>query len=329
MKKIIYLSLLLATTAHADLRSAEETYKKGDFAGALAQYEEAAAAGSAAANCGLANLYMNGYGVPFDHHKAVELLLKGAKAGDTECALKLWTHYAMGDGAPANAKERLHWQQIAADDGEPNSQLFMGMLYAQDEQGTPADYAKAFFYLEKAAKQGVSMAQLLLGMMYRDGQGVPANPEKAVWWLQQAVAQNNGRAAYNLGLLLYQGAKGVPKDEAGAFRNFHIAAENGNANALYYLASMYHQGIGTPVDDAMAFKYAVAARNAHILEAITLLGDYYSDGIGTAVDTQRAKTLYEQAAKKGDSDAAFKLKMLQVSDTSVSSDLKIGPLGHY
>ena len=50
-------------------------------------------------------------------------------------------------------------------------------------------YAQAFKWYQKAAEQGLAMAQNNLGYMYRDGRGTEQDLEKAFKWFQKAAEQ--------------------------------------------------------------------------------------------------------------------------------------------
>jgi len=64
-------------------------------------------------------------------------------------------------------------------------------------QGVDQDYKKAFEWYSKAAQQGNSQAQLIVGMMYFKGEGVQQNNELAEKWLRKA-AENGNKDALSL-----------------------------------------------------------------------------------------------------------------------------------
>ena len=79
------------------------------------------------------------------------------------------------------------------------------------------NYATALSESGPLAKQGHTLAQHNLGVMYAKGQGVPLNYETAVTW-------------------------------------YTVAAEKGDVSAQYSLGWMYDKGVGVPQNDKTAVK---------------------------------------------------------------------------
>ena len=81
---------------------------------------------------------------------------------------------ALALAASANLKDAaaLAQLQTAAQSGDANAQLWLGVMY-NFGQGVPQDYAQALSWYRKAAEQGYADAQNNLGVVYQFGQGVP------------------------------------------------------------------------------------------------------------------------------------------------------------
>src|SRR5271157_2571173 len=88
----------------------------------VAAFEQQAARGDAAAQCGLGNLYFIGLGVPQDYTQAV------------------------------------FWCRKGAEQGVARAQYFLGYFYGNGH-GVPQDYAQAALWYRKAAEQGNALAQ--------------------------------------------------------------------------------------------------------------------------------------------------------------------------
>ena len=65
-------------------------------------------------------------------------------------------------------------------------------------RGVKKNYNKAFMWYEKAAKQGVAMAQFNLGDVYYKGRGVKQNYKKAFEWYEKAAKQGHVDAQLKL-----------------------------------------------------------------------------------------------------------------------------------
>lgn len=121
------------------------------------------------------------------------------------------------------------------------------------------DYATALSEWQVLAEQGDPDGQFGLGLLYANGWGVDLNDEAALKWYGLAVEQGHAEAAYNLAVMSANGW-GVPQSDAEAFKWYSIAAEHGFTTAQISLGKMYAIGFGAPQDNIEAHKwYNVAA----------------------------------------------------------------------
>ena len=98
-----------------------------------------------------------------------------------------------------------------------------------------------------AADQGLPLAQLFLGVMYVNGLGVPQDDAEAARWFRLAADQGHAGAQFNLGFS-YDRGEGVPRDDVEAVRWYRLAADQGDAHAQTNLGAMYGTGRGVPQD---------------------------------------------------------------------------------
>lgn len=155
-------------------------------------------------------------------------------------------------------KEEAKWFKIAAEQGDANAQLIMGVMYDQGE-GVPQDDKEAVKWYKLAAEQGGAEAQYNLGMMYDQGEGAPQDDNEAFKWYKLSAEQGHASAQYNLGVMHYEG-EGVPQDDKEAVKWYKLAAEQGHASAQNNLGVMYKKGKGVPEDYVEAYKwYNIAA----------------------------------------------------------------------
>jgi TPR repeat protein len=80
----------------------------------------------------------------------------------------------------------------------------------------PQDYAEAVRWYRKAAEQGLTAAQQILGAMYDVGKGTQKNAGEAVHWYREAAESGDPIAQYILGVM-YQTGDGVPQDYVQAY----------------------------------------------------------------------------------------------------------------
>ena len=132
------------------------------------------------------------------------------------------------------------WVRLAQQ-GDAEAQFIAGLFHGGGE-GIPVDYAKAYFWYQKAANQGHVDAQFNLAHLYLSGNGVPRDASKAIEWWQKAAEKGHVRAQYNLGYSYYLGI-GVEKDDQQALRWIRSAAENKNERAMAMLKKIESQRV--------------------------------------------------------------------------------------
>ncbi|HRI81831.1 MAG TPA: tetratricopeptide repeat protein, partial [Opitutaceae bacterium] len=181
-----------------------------------------------------------------------------ADAGDPEAQNALANLYVNGQGVPQNDAEAIRLYTLAAAAGHPAASFNLGML-TEMGRGTAQDSRAAFRHYLKAAEAGFAPAQFNVGNMYANGVGVPQDYFEAALWFRQAAEAGVPEAQYNLGLA-YEIGRGLAKDEMLAQRWYRAAAEQNYARARYNLALMLEEGRGSAMDEAMAAQlYRTAA----------------------------------------------------------------------
>ena len=94
--------------------AALEAYVRGDYATALAGFQNYAAQGNAAAQGNLGRMYANGEGVPEDDAEAVRWYRLAAEQGYAAAQLNLGVKYANGEGVSEDDVTAYAWLNIAA-----------------------------------------------------------------------------------------------------------------------------------------------------------------------------------------------------------------------
>jgi hypothetical protein len=84
-----------------------------------------------------------------------------------------------------------------ADQGDPDAQYGLGVLYHNGE-GVPRDDSRAVEWYLRAADQGYVPAQSALGAYYEAGRGVPQDFAKSYFWSVLAVAQGDENSKFRL-----------------------------------------------------------------------------------------------------------------------------------
>lgn len=229
-KRSISLYFLLVGIAFAsDFEAGRQAFEKGDFAGALKEWQPLAEQGAPLASYNLALMYAKGQGVKQDYSEAAKWYQKAAEKGIPEAQYNLGMLYSNGLGVPKDYTEAAKWFQKAAEKGDVNAENNLGTLYDAGE-GSFRNFAEAEKWYRKAAEKGNSNAQFNLGVMYDLGQGVKSDFTEAEKWYRKAADQWNEGALCNLAILYYNG-QGVPRDLIQAHAYFLLAQEAGDPRA--------------------------------------------------------------------------------------------------
>lgn len=169
-----------------------------DHAGAVAEYEKAAAGGDAPAKATLAIMYQIGRGVPQDFDRMIALLKEAADAGYHFAEFRLAELYMNPGVIPARLAHDLD---------------------------LPDPIAAAKLY-EKAAAQGSTEARAALEKFYEGGAGFD-DPEVKMKWLRHGAETGNAQAMNALGFM-YERGEGVDYDPVRAAELYVEALKTGN-----------------------------------------------------------------------------------------------------
>ena len=118
-----------------------------------------------------------------------------AEQGDVEAQVALAEVYLEGRGVPVDYVEAAKWYRKAAEQGDASAQTNLGTMYERG-LGVPQDYTESAQWYRKAADQGVSAARFQLGMLYRDGKGVPQDQNESFNWAKLAAEGRGIPAGY-------------------------------------------------------------------------------------------------------------------------------------
>jgi hypothetical protein len=138
--------------------------------------------------------------------------------------------------------EWLSKKRAAAEQGDSDAQVTVGLQYALGLHGQERDDAEAVRWWRRAAQAGNPDGEVLLGNAYLDGRGIKKDEaEAAKWWRKAADAGSvDGEALLGEA---YYGGIGMGKNQAEGLRRLREAAKGGSSIAQIFLNS-----IGTQSD---------------------------------------------------------------------------------
>jgi TPR repeat protein len=212
MRSFVWL-LLAATPAFADTAAGLAAFKNKDYQRAYREWKAAAEAGQPEAQFDLGLLYAQGLGVQRDMTVAANWYRKAAEQGNAEAQFALGQMYSRGWGIPRDMADAIRWIQMA---NSPDSEGPPTDWLAVEGYGMPQDPHMAAYWYWQAADNGHPEAQFNLGLLYSSGKGVKRDAEQAARWISAAAAQGYASAQSALGERFAAG-NGVNKDDKRAY----------------------------------------------------------------------------------------------------------------
>ncbi|MBF0623379.1 MAG: sel1 repeat family protein [Magnetococcales bacterium] len=248
-----------------------------------------------------------------DSEKSAEALAWMERAAATGNLLAMqhlaqWLH--QGKNTPVDEQRALAIEEQAIRTKGIRAMYLFGLDHCQTGRLAP-DPQRCLSLLEEAARDGHVQAALELGLLHKDGFGSfaakPLAAQKSRYWLNQAVSGGANRAALALGLAFLRGEPGYSRDQLKGIRWLTRAARLGSVNAmevlgLIHLGHLLDQPLSPdPEQSKQWFDTAVIAGSA---QAASFQGMHYLSGTeGYPKDFQKGKSLLEQAAQGGDTEA--------------------------
>lgn len=198
-------------------------------------YEKAAAQGLAEAQCSLGNTYENGLGVEKDLKKAFELYRQSAEKGLASAQNTLGTCYAKGLGVTRDLEEAFKWFQEAAKQEYGPAECNFGFLHEAGKK----DQKTAFEWYQKAANHFNDQGQKNLDRMYQRLEQETGKKNDLEWY-KRAASDGYSFAQCLLGVTYAEGLSGIEKNVQIAQQHFKEAKQRGN-NAASSILSLYEE----------------------------------------------------------------------------------------
>ncbi len=177
-------------------------------------------------------------------------------------------------------------------------------------------YKEAAPYLTIAADAGDSDSQLALGLMYYRGDGVTKNLQLALKYSKEyLIATDNPVIQGVVGGIYYElgGADNFKK----SYEYFTLSAKRGNAQAYAHLGLMYLFGKYVEKDVSKTKEYLDIGINNNVSFATYTRGLMYENGFEEEVNPSKAMELYKRAAELGNIDAQQQLSELKIKYTNL------------
>ena len=193
-------------------------------------------------------------------------------------------------------EEAVKWFKKAADNGDDNGLIYLGIAHLQGTGGVPLDPVKAFECFNKSAALGNAEAENMLGVCYQNGQGTEQDEEQALYWYQEAAKHNDPNAQNNLANCYKNGMLGLEVDLERAFEFYKKAAEQDNVDAMFEVAEYYDANYLTAQKSVEWYQKAADAGHG---DAMFELAQKYENGWNVKQDSAKAQEYYSKAVEAG------------------------------
>ena len=180
-----------------------------------------------------------------DHKGMARLYEQAMKLGHWKAQLNLAQMHLEGLGVPADADEAIRLTEDLMRQGVPAAWHRMGSLYMMGGGPLRQDATVAYAFWQRAADMGSMESQALLGeKLDADHDSPPSywgNEIIGVKMLECSFEQGSGEAAYRLGISLDQSAR-TPKAYRRALEVMHEGVKRGHQASANYLFASFHEG---------------------------------------------------------------------------------------
>lgn len=154
------LAAILSAPAWADTKAGVDAWTRGDYTGAVKEWEAEAAKGDADALFNLGQAYKLGKGVKQDLTRAEALFGQAAAMGHLQAA----DNYGLLLFQRGDHVQALPYIRAAADRGDPRAQYLLGVMHFNGEL-VPKDWVRAYALITLAQQQGLPQAATALAQM--------------------------------------------------------------------------------------------------------------------------------------------------------------------
>ena len=229
-------------------------------------------------------------------------------------------HYAealyLGIGCEKDAKESVHWFELASKDGDARAMCYLGNRYLDGIGVESQNLEKAIELLTQSANLGFSMAMQNLGVLYAQ----LCEDEKASFWLDKAIESGMEDSKRLKDEYLSS------KFEERLNNAIHIYLNSGNPQkALKLVEDLYSQGeervLSTMIDiyinglgdnsfgknESKAFDILSSKAKDGDIYAKFMIAQFYEGGIAVNQDLDKSFEYYMEAAKADYSHAQYKV----------------------
>lgn len=258
----------------------------------------------------LGEMYLVGVGVPANRGAALEQFERAARSGYAPAHLRL--AQALLDNAdrsqPDFADALVHAE--AARGELPRAGFEVGLILFRDRPGVPRDLPRAAAAFQSAAAAGHPEAQYLYAICLEAGLGVARDPATAMRWLEKAAEQGVPMAQAQVGEAYAYGLMGVAPDRSRALPLLEAAARGGEVSAYNTVGVLLSASATSDGELRRVIEYFRKGAELGDPPAAFNIGVAYLDGVGVIRDQRQGVTWLTRSADAGHAPAQYYMGLL-------------------
>lgn len=228
-----------------------------------------------------------------------------AEAGDADAQYEMaFIENEYADPIMDSGKRSLTWLEKAANQGHSDAQLATGLYFLFKTERKLI--GKRFEDQHGSSKKNTPLTlavSLVIAKLFEVN-----NDEAAVEWLSKAAKQNNRDAQFWLAYCYYHGF-GTEQNHEASFELFKQSAGQGSSDAMVFIALSYLKGKGVESNDSRALHWLNKAVELNNDYAIYLMGFMHASGKAVTKNLKTAFGWYEKAAYLNNADAQYMLAL--------------------
>jgi TPR repeat protein len=249
--------------------------------------------------------YKNGVCLEKKYEKSIDYLNRAAEQGSAEAQFNLAT--LLSEGVHKDEAQALEWATLSAKQNYAKSQwLLASMLLTRN-----AEEEDAKLWAMQAATNGLTQAQVALGLSHENGVMFEKNHKQALYWYELAARQDEPSAQFLLAYLLTTSNE-IEKDKVQASKWMLRAGQQGYSKAYHVLGGIYQDGIGVEKDADLSFYWHHLAAQQGDIRSYEPLITFYLGGLGVETNFDKAMKWAIKSAKTGSVATHNMLKSLIV-----------------
>lgn len=292
---------------------------KEDYYKAFKHFEYAASRDHARAQDYLGDMYSFGKGVSIDSEKARYWYEKAFEKDNAHAALQLGIIYRLGDGIAKDHEKAMEYLQFATENGYQDDAYFQIANIYLDQDSEYYDTSLGKKYMEKSAINGNARAQESLARIYLGGiAGIDEDDDEFVFWMTKAAKQGRTSSQRILGRAYIEfNSPALPRSYPDAIHWLTLAADSNDVEAMLRLAKIY-LSVDEFKDKTKGMSYMIKA--ASILQDPDKNDDFvtewklYGDLIYALDDDQKTRSsamdVYEIGYLSGDKNCLYDIAKL-------------------